>query len=56
MPAKSHQQEVAARIALAVKKGRIKARPGSPSAKMAKSMTAKQLSKFTHMKKSKRDG
>ena len=54
MPAESEKQAVAARIAAAVKKGRVKAVPGSPSAKMAKSMTAKQLGHFSHTKKGKR--
>ena len=50
MPAKSQDQAIAARIAKAVKAGRVKARPGSPSSKMAKSMTAKQLGHYTHRK------
>ena len=54
MPAESEKQAVAARIAAAVKKGRVKARPGSPSAKMAKSMTAKQIGHYTHQRKGKR--
>ena len=51
MPAKSHDQEVAARIAKAVKAGKVKAKPGTPSDKMAKSMTKKQLGHFSHRKK-----
>lgn len=47
MPAKSEKQATAARIALQVKKGKQKAKPGSASAKMAKSMTKKQLKDFT---------
>ena len=54
MPARSAKQAVAARIAAAVKKGRVKARPGSPSAKMAKSMTMKQVKEFSHTRKGKR--
>jgi hypothetical protein len=48
MPAESDKQAVAAIIALAVKKGEAIAKPGSPSAKMAKSMSKKQIRHFTH--------
>ena len=54
MPAKSRDQEVAARIAKAIKAGRVKAKPGSPSAKMARSMSSKQLGHFTKKKKKKK--
>jgi hypothetical protein len=47
MPAKSEKQATAARIAMAVKKGKVKAKPGSASEKMAKGMTKKQLKHFT---------
>lgn len=46
MPAKSQAQQKAMAIAEQVKKGKIKAKPGSPSAKMAKSMSIKQLNDF----------
>lgn len=46
MPPKSRNQAVAIIIAEKVKKGQMKAKPGSPSAKMAKSMTSKQLKDF----------
>ena len=48
MPAKSEKQAVAARIALAVKKGEIKAKPGSASAQMAKGMSKEKIKHFTH--------
>lgn len=47
MPAKSRNQKVAMIIAEKVKEGKAKAKPGSPSAKMAKSMSASQLGDFT---------
>jgi hypothetical protein len=50
MPAVSKNQATAMRIAEAVKKGKAKAKPGSPSAKMAKSMSVNQLEDFTHTK------
>ena len=46
MPAQSAKQQKAAGIALAVKRGEAKAKPGSPSAQMAKSMTEKQTREF----------
>jgi len=51
MPAKSEKQATAARIALAVKQGKTKAKPGSPSAKMAKNMSEKEIHHFTHESK-----
>jgi hypothetical protein len=50
MPAKSKEQAIAARIAKAVQSGKVKAKPGSASASMAKSMSHKQLGHFTHTK------
>lgn len=47
MPAKSRSQQVAMIIAEKVKKGQTKAKPGSPSAKMAKTMSVKSLDDFT---------
>lgn len=47
MPATSKNQKLAMLIAENVKSGKQKAKPGSPSAKMAKSMTKKQLNDFT---------
>ena len=47
MPATSEKQATAARIALAVKRGETTAKPGSPSAKMAKGMTEKKIKHFT---------
>lgn len=47
MPAKSKAQKIAIIIAEKVKKGEQKAKPGSPSAKMAKSMSMKQMHDFT---------
>jgi len=47
MPGKSKAQRQAAGIALAVKRGEQKAKPGSPSAEMAKSMSEKQIKDFT---------
>jgi hypothetical protein len=52
MPAESKKQQQAAGIALAVKRGEQKAKPGSPSAEMAKSMSEKQLKEFAKSKKS----
>lgn len=46
MPAKSKAQQQAMAIAEQVKKGKIKAKAGTPSAKMAKSMSIKQLNDF----------
>ena len=46
MPAKSSAQQKAAGIALAIKRGEAKAKPGTASAEMAKSMTAKQAREF----------
>lgn len=50
MPATSEKQATAARIAMGIKKGKVKAEPGTPSAEMAK-MSKKELKKFTHTKK-----
>lgn len=59
MPARSKEQRTAANIAMAIKKGKVKAQPGTPSAQMAK-MPAKSLEKFTtgkiEKKKSKKEG
>lgn len=46
MPPKSRNQQISAVIAEKVKTGNQKAKPGSPSVKMAASMTNKQLSDF----------
>ena len=46
MPPKSKAQAVAAAIAQQVKKGKQKAIPGSPSAKMASSMKLGQIKDF----------
>lgn len=46
MPGKSQNQVVAARIAEGVKKGTAKAKPGSPSAQMAKSMSLPDIKEF----------
>ena len=45
-PSASKSQQQAMAIAEQVKKGKVKAKPGSPSAKMAKSMSVKQLNDF----------
>lgn len=47
MPARSKQQLTAMRIAKAVKEGKTKAKPGTPSAKMAQGMSMKSLNDFT---------
>jgi len=47
MPAQSDKQAVAARIARAVQKGDVTAKPGSASASMAK-MSPEKLKHFTH--------
>ena len=47
MPAKSAKQQKAAQIAQGVKKGEVAAKPGSASAEMAKSMSTKELKKFS---------
>ena len=46
MPATSKAQRQAAGIALAIKRGEAKAKPGTPSAEMAKSMMQKQAKEF----------
>lgn len=46
-PATSKRQKVAMIIAEKVKEGKQKAKPGSPSAKMAKSMSMGQLKDYT---------
>ena len=51
MPAKSEKQRRAFAAALAVKRGKAKAKKGSTSAKLAKSMSAKQLKHFTKRRK-----
>jgi hypothetical protein len=48
MPATSDKQAVAMRIAHAVKTGKAKAKPGSPSAKIAKSMSDEKIKHFMH--------
>lgn len=48
MPATSDKQAIAARIALAVKKGKATAKPGSASAQMAKGMSKNTIKHFTH--------
>jgi len=50
MPAVSKAQRTAMAIAEQVKKGKMKAEPGSPSAEMAKSMTKNQLHDFAATK------
>ena len=50
MPFKSQAQRIAAIIAEKVKKGEAKTKPGSPSAKMSKSLTTQQLNDFTQLK------
>ena len=50
MPAESVAQRQAMAIAEKVKSGEMKAKPGSPSAKMAKSMTHEQLHDFAATK------
>jgi hypothetical protein len=46
MPAKSDKQQTAARIAHAIKKGKVKPKPGTASAEMAKDMTDKKIKHF----------
>jgi hypothetical protein len=46
MPKESKAQGRAAGIALAVKRGEATAKPGSPSAEIAKSMTTEELHDF----------
>jgi len=53
MPAVSKAQRRAMAIAKKVKEGKAKAKPRSPSAKMAKSMTKSQLSDFASTKEKK---
>jgi hypothetical protein len=50
MPAVSKKQRQAMAIAEKVKSGEMKAKPGSPSAEMAKSMTHEQLHDFAATK------
>jgi len=50
MPAKSYQQQKAAGVAMAVKRGKKKAKPGTPSAKMAQ-MPESSLRHFAKGKK-----
>lgn len=54
MPAKSQNQQTAAQIALAMQRGEAKAKPGSPSAKMAASMGPEKLRHFAKGKKKKK--
>lgn len=46
MPAKSDKQQTAARIAHAIKKGKVKPKKGTASAQMAKGMSDKQIKHF----------
>lgn len=46
MPAKTQAQQAAFGIASAVKKGKMKAKPGSPSAKIANTMSASDIDEF----------
>jgi hypothetical protein len=46
MPAKSDKQQTAARIAHAIKKGKVKPKPGTASAEMAKGMSDKKIKHF----------
>jgi hypothetical protein len=46
MPAKSEKQQTAARIAHAIKKGKVKPKKGTASAQMAKGMSDKQIKHF----------
>lgn len=46
MPAKSPEQKTAACMALAIKRGDLKPKAGSSSAKMAESMTEEQLIEY----------
>jgi len=46
MPPKSKEQKTSACIAIGIKEGKVKAKPGSPSAEMAKGMTKKQLREY----------
>jgi len=46
MPAKSDKQQTAARIAHAIKKGKVKPKAGTASATMAKGMSDKQIKHF----------
>jgi|688.fasta_scaffold346270_2 molecular chaperone GrpE (heat shock protein) len=50
MPASSKKQAVAARIALAAKKGKLpKSKVKGASKQMLKGMSAKELKKYTHV-------
>ena len=46
MPATSDKQQTAARIAHAIKKGKVKPKKGTASAQMAKGMSDKQIKHF----------
>src|ERR1700751_2238658 len=46
MPAKSDKQQTAARIAHAIKKGKVKPKKGTASTQMAKGMSDKQIKHF----------
>lgn len=46
MPAKSDKQQTAARIAHAIKKGKVKPKAGTASAQMAKGMSDKKIKHF----------
>lgn len=50
MPAVSVKQRQAMAIAEKIKAGEMQAKPGSPSAEMAKSMSGKQLHEFAATK------
>jgi len=51
MPAVSKDQRTTACMALAMKRGKIKKTPGTPAAKMAESMSEKQLEEYCHSQK-----
>ena len=52
MPATSPEQATAAKIALAIKRGKQSPKKGTASANMANSMTKTQLKHFTHTEES----
>ena len=47
MPSTSKNQQTAMRIAGAIKAGKVKPKPGTPSAKIADSMSAAKIGDFT---------
>ena len=50
MPAVSEEQRRAALVALAIKRGKVRGKRGSPAQKMADSMTIEQLEHFAYSK------